>query len=111
MAKALGINIVTVNEWLREKYGSTGNNLYEAIQNTNAYADVYAPTSIYSRYVFEDIPTGLIPLFCLGKKLGVDTPIAKAVIDWATALYSFDFLGRSRNETKMDLDAIIRSIG
>lgn len=110
VAKALGYDIKTAKEWMYERYGVDGVNLHEAIQKNEAYADVYAPTDIYSRYVFEDIPTGCVPLYSVGQSLGVPTPIAKALIDWATALYGFDFMGRGRNAQKMDVDMIVKTL-
>lgn len=108
VAKALGYELETAKEWMKERYGVDGINLHEAIQQNEAYSDVYAPTDIYSRYVFEDIPTGCVPLYCVGEHLGVPTPIAKALIDWATALYGFDFMGRGRNADKMDVEMITK---
>jgi opine dehydrogenase len=106
VAKALGISVPSAKEWIFDRYGSYGVNLYEAIQNTAAYGGVYAPTNIYSRYIFEDIPTGCVPLCCVGKRLGVKTPIAKALINWSSAVYGFDFMERGRNDTKIDLSFI-----
>ena len=107
VAEALGVNVQSAKDWICEKYNSHGNNLYEAIQDTEAYSDVSAPTSIFTRYVFEDIPTGLVPMYCAGQYAGVNAPIAKAVIDWASAIYGFDFLSRGRNSERMDLSEII----
>lgn len=110
VAKALGYELMSAKEWLAERYGAKGINLYEGIQANDAYADVYAPTDIYSRYVFEDIPTGCVPLSAVAAHLGVDTPITNALISWASALYGFDFVGRGRNADKMDLDNITRTL-
>lgn len=107
VARALGIQILSAKDWLFEKYHANGNNLYEAIQATEAYAEVVAPSNIYSRYVFEDIPTGLVPLYSIAQELSVSTPIAKATIDWASAIYGVDFMAQGRNAAKLQLSFML----
>ncbi|WP_343210434.1 NAD/NADP-dependent octopine/nopaline dehydrogenase family protein [Anaerolentibacter hominis] len=97
----------SVNEWLKDKYDAEGDTLYECLQNAKAYSEVYAPSDIYSRYVFEDIPTGFVPMYCMGRHLGIEMPVTEAVIKWASVLYDYDFMGRGRNEKKLNLDEII----
>lgn len=110
VAHALGVSTPSVQQWLTERYGSQGHTLYETIQNTSAYSEVYTPTDIYSRYVFEDVPTGCVPMYCVGKALGIDMPVVKSVIDWASSVYGIDFYAKGRNREKMDLDKIIKAL-
>jgi len=63
-----------------------GANLYEQIQKVRAYEGIKGPTNLNTRYLFEDIPTGLVPLSCLGKALGVKTPTMDAVVELGSAL-------------------------
>ncbi len=106
VAKALGVPIMSASDWMRDRYGCHGNNLYELIQDNVAYNDVYAPTSIYTRYIFEDVATGCVPVSCIGKKIGVPTPIIDSVIHWASSVYSFDFYKEGRNSERIGLDNI-----
>jgi Glycerol-3-phosphate dehydrogenase len=106
VAEALGVRVPTVMEWLAERYGSSGDTLYERIQNTKAYQNVLAPTDVDTRYIFEDIQTGCVPVSCLGKRIGVDTRVINSVIAWASAVYRRDFMATGRNEERIDLDAI-----
>lgn len=48
------------------------------------------PTKVDSRYISEDVPQGLVMLEALGQELGVQTPIASALIELSSAA-----LGRS----------------
>ena len=107
VTRALGVKVQPAKDWICEKYNANGNNLYEAIQDTDAYSDVSAPTSIFTRYIFEDIPTGLVPMYCVGQLAGINTAMAKSVIDWASAIYGFDFLSRGRNNERINLSEII----
>lgn len=108
VARALGVHTIPVMDWLLARYGSTGENLYDAIQHTDEYAQVVAPKDIYIRYIFEDIPTGCVPMHCIGKAVGVETPLMEQVIGWASAVYQVDFMERGRNESKLDLPLILK---
>ncbi len=106
VAKALKVPIFSAKEWMRDRYGCQGDTLYELIQDNVAYNDVYAPTSKYTRYIFEDISTGCVPVSCMGKKIGVPTPVIDSVISWASSVYDFDFYKNGRNSEKMGLDSM-----
>ena len=98
LAKALGSDIPSTRIWLRDTYGSEGSNLYEALQNTDAYDEVIAPTEISTRYIYEDIGTGIVPMYCLAKGLGVPCKIMKLVIDVATEMFDYDFFHQGRSD-------------
>lgn len=107
-AEKAGISILSVCDWLKERYGSTGKNLYECIQNTHAYANVMAPFDIDTRYIYEDIQTGCVPVSCLAKELGVKTKIMDSAISWASIIYKRDFYEHGRNSSKLDFKKILR---
>ena len=60
VARALGVPVLPVLDWLHSKYGSRGGSLYEALQQTEAYAAVLGPKDIHTRYLYEDVPTGCV---------------------------------------------------
>jgi len=107
IAKKAGIEVLPVCEWLKEKYSSIGNNLYECIQNTHAYSNVLAPFEIDTRYIYEDVQTGCVPVCCLAKELGIKTRILDSVIDWASIVYKKDFMQTGRNSSKLDIRKIL----
>jgi len=109
VAKALGITVPDAFTWMHERYGSKGDSLYERIHSTKAYANVFAPTDIDTRYVYEDILTGCVPVSCLGKALGVETKIIDSVIQFATTVYDYDFHAEGTNEKKVDFRALIEN--
>ena len=109
VAAALGLRVPTAMDWLNVHYGSTGDTLYERIQNTRAYQNVLAPTDVDTRYIFEDIQTGCVPFSCVGRRLGVETRIIDSAIAWASAVYGRDFRAMGRNEERIDLDGICHS--
>lgn len=97
-AKKMGVDILSAKEWIQSVYKSKGDSLYEVIQNTQAYDEVMAPKDIYTRYIFEDISTGIVPLYCLAERLNVSNHIMKLVIELATEMFEYDFLKEGRSE-------------
>lgn len=107
VAKAYGIEVLSAFDWLETHYGSEGNTLYERIQNTNAYEDIYAPLDIDTRYIYEDLLTGCVPMFYAGKAVGVETPVINSSILWASTIYATDFKQNGRNAEKVDFSSIL----
>lgn len=91
IAKTCGYHVVSVKEWLYEVYGSRGRNLYDTIQNTDAYRMIDAPEKVHHRYIFEDIPTGLVPLSSMGEKIQKHTPNINAIIELASRITNTNF--------------------
>ena len=107
VAKAIGRDVISAKKWLLQTYNSKGTNLYEAIQNTHAYKGIESPDSINHRYIWEDIPTSLVPLSSLGKKLGVPTPLIDSFIYQAASALrkdlNIDFFKNGRTMEKLGL--------
>lgn len=87
---------ISVTSWLKNQYGSKSNNLYQAIREVRAYKDILAPTTLDHRYIYDDICTGLVPIFYLGKKYGLKMYNTKSFIDFASAFFNTDFLQNGR---------------
>ena len=104
VAKAYGVEVLSAYEWLYEHYGSEGETLYERIQNTEAYKNILAPIDIDTRYIFEDMLTGCVPVYYAGEALGIETPIIKSAILWASTVYATDFIQNGRNKEVIDFD-------
>ncbi len=108
IAEAMGVKAVSARRWLHQTYGSEGTDLYEAIQNTHAYKGIESPGSINHRYIWEDVPTSLVPLSSLGKKLGIPTPLIDSFIYQATSALrkdlKIDFFETGRTMEKLGLD-------
>ena len=110
VAKAMGVQLPTVLQWLKTSYGCSGTNLYTALQNNQAYVGIKAPMLKHVddkkqlRYVIEDVPTGLVPVAALGERFGVSTPTINAVIDLANVFYEMDFRATGRTLKQLGLD-------
>jgi len=108
IAEAMDVKTISARKWLYQSYDSVGTDLYEAIQNTHAYKLIENPKSINHRYIWEDVPTGLIPLSSLGNKLDVPTPMIDSFISLAASLFrkdfNIDFFERGRTMENLGLD-------
>ena len=64
------------------------------------------PVTVNSRYITEDVPQGLVMLESLGKALDVETPIAPALINIASAALQVDFRANGRTEERLGIENI-----
>ncbi|MHA2332453.1 MAG: NAD/NADP octopine/nopaline dehydrogenase family protein [Candidatus Hodarchaeales archaeon] len=106
VADAYGISTTPAVEWLRKVYGSKGKDLYQTLQNTKQYADVLAPSTLNCRYIYEDVPTGLVPLSSLGRMVGIDTPHVDTIINLANCMLETNFIEIGRTIESMGLIGI-----
>ncbi|MFX1540728.1 MAG: NAD/NADP octopine/nopaline dehydrogenase family protein [Promethearchaeota archaeon] len=97
VGKALGKELPSAAEWLRLVYDSKGKNLYESLQTTYCYQELGAPSSLNHRYVFEDVPTGLVPIAAIGDQIGVPTPTIQTTVNLASHLTGIDYWQIGRN--------------
>src|SRR5204862_116920 len=49
------------------------------------------------RYLAEDIPYGCVPLSCLGKQLGIRTPVCDAIITLGSSISGVDYNSEGRD--------------
>ncbi len=103
VARELGVQVPSIREWYGTCYGVQGASLYEIVQQVRAYDGIRGPTSLNVRYLFEDVPTGLVPIAALGDAVGVRTPLARAVISLADGLLGRDFWQDGRSLARLGL--------
>ena len=91
IALKCGFEVDTVIEWLKKSYDIAGNDLYQCLQNNEAYRFIDAPPSLNTRYLYEDISNGLVPIEYIGKSLNIHTKAISTIIDLACMTVSYDF--------------------
>lgn len=101
VARRLGYEVESVQEWLKRVYNVEGDTLYDSIQNTEAYRTIQAPTTLENRYITEDVPNGLVPVESTGHYLGLEMTYTGIMIDLACALLDRDFRSEGRNLNKL----------
>ncbi len=108
ISRALGVAGRSVMEWLNDTYGITAPDLYTAIQKNPSYDDIVAPSTLETRYIFEDVPFSLVPLMALGEVAGVKTPAIESVVLLAEAMMNRDFRTSGRGLDAMGLRGLKR---
>lgn len=103
IARAFGVRATPAREWVKIAYGSEGKTLYEAIQNNPGYRGIKAPSSLNHRYIFEDVPTSLVPLAALGWLAGIRTPTFNEIIDLAETMMGINYRATGRTLERMGL--------
>jgi len=104
VAEALGIRVLTAREWLYLAYGTTGDNLFEAMRKNAGYRGIMAPRTLRVRYLSEDVPTSLVPIASVGKKFGVDTPVINSLIELASRLNNCNYWEEGRTVEKLGIE-------
>jgi opine dehydrogenase len=103
VAGALGVAALSTAQFYASRYGVKGPDIYASVHQVPAYKGIRGPTSLDTRYLFEDVPTGLVPLSALGRAFGVATPTMDAVVELASTLLGRDFRGEGRSLEKLGL--------
>lgn len=113
VARALGEDIPDVAEWLRRSYGVSGEGIFECIQDNRAYAEIDAPAKLQHRYLFEDVPTGLVPLEAIGRRLQMPMHCTGLVVSLAEEVAECRFRESGRSLAALGLENLYgtRDIG
>ena len=92
VGNAYGINLLSVREWISYAYPETkGETLCEKMVNNPSYYAIKSPSTIFTRQLTEDIPTGVLPIVELGKVAGVDVSLMESMINICSSLLQIDF--------------------
>jgi opine dehydrogenase len=97
VGNAYGINLLSVREWISYAYPETkGETLCEKMVNNPSYYAIKSPSTIFTRQLTEDIPTGVLPIVELGKVAGVDVSLMESMINICSTLLQIDFRRNGR---------------
>jgi opine dehydrogenase len=104
VARAYEVWATGAAEWLARSYeGVRGATLYERILSNPAYAGIAAPRSLETRYVLEDVPTGLVPIASLGRLARLEMRATAGLVDVCGALLQRDFWAEGRTLERLGL--------
>ena len=107
VAKKCGYEVDSIVDWLRKTYRIDGDSLYDCLQNNEAYRHIDAPKSLNNRYIFEDIPNGLVPIEALGKDQNVDVRNISSLIDIGNSVTGCDFRKIGRTYSLNNLKSVM----
>jgi len=97
ICEVLGAKFISTHYWLELEYGSKGRDLYESIQNNNSYSKIKGPEDIKHRYIFDDLITGLVPLYKTAVKHHICVKKIEAFLKFASFLFNYDFIEEGRD--------------
>jgi opine dehydrogenase len=104
VAKSLDVHAISAFDWMARSYKDiTGTTLIERIHSNAAYRDIPAPHTLDSRYVLEDVPTGLVPIVAWGQLAGVEMPVSQGLVHVCCALCRRDFWQEGRNADRLGI--------
>ena len=104
VGKAYGIELLSVRDWISYAYPATqGTTLCEKMRNNPAYHDIKSPSTIFTRQLTEDIPTGVLPIMELGEAAGVDVPLLRSMVDICSRLLRINFRKDGRTLEQLGL--------
>ncbi len=72
------------------EYNAHGDNVSQMLKNVEAYKDIYAANTPKTRYIYEDIPTGMVPFTAMGELLGMPVEKMKLVTTLCEAMLGED---------------------
>lgn len=104
LGRAYGMKLISITDWIRKAYPeSSGDTLCDLMRNNAAYNDIRAPDSLDSRYLYEDIPAGLVPFCAFADAAGLRLPLMTSLILLGSSLLGRDFLAEGRNLERLGL--------
>ena len=104
MARAYGVEARSLKSWIKDSYpSSSGENLIGLMNTNPAYNSIRSPSSLNSRLLNEDIPTGLIPFIAFGEIAGLEMNMMRSITTILGSLLSEDFFKKGRTLDKLGL--------
>jgi len=106
--KPIHNSVVSAQHWLDYTYGTRripGEPLADAISRTATFTERSYPQE---RYIHEDVPTGLVPLESLARRLGLPCGSVTEIIDLYEEVTGIDARKTGRNLEPFDTEYLIR---
>lgn len=104
VGKAYGVELLSVSKWINYAYPDTkGETLCEKMANNPAYYEIKSPSTIFTRQLTEDIPTGVLPILELGEAAGLQMPLMRSMVDICEHLLDMDFREKGRTLSSLGL--------
>jgi opine dehydrogenase len=101
-----GTEIIDVFTQYRVEYHTGGESIADVVRHVPAYAAIYGPKTLKTRYIYEDVPMGLVPLVSLGKAVGQPTEKMELIIHLAEQLLGENFSRTGRNLATLGLQGL-----
>ena len=102
----LGEDLFDINTQYDIEYHVKGNNLSDIVRGVDAYKGIYGPKTMKTRYIYEDIPMGLVPIAEIGKLVNKPVENIELIIELGEKLLNEDFKKTGRNLKNLGLEGM-----
>lgn len=103
LGAAFGLQLTPILQFYRQAYGVRADTLSEAVKLNPAYEKVHGQKDLRTRYLLEDIPTGLVPMVSLGRALAVDVGRMETIIKLGEYILGEDLMTTGRTLEQLGL--------
>lgn len=103
IGKAVGLELPGALRMYKEMYGVEAPTLSETVRLNKAYWEIAGQKRIDTRYVLEDIPTGLVPMIAIAEKFGIACEIMKTICKLGNLLLDRDLITSGRTLENLGL--------
>ena len=103
LARSLKVKSFSIRDWLHTRYGLKKADLRAMLRSNSGYQNIKAPTTLDHRYLWDDIPTGLVPISEMAQAQNIGTPTINRLIDEGSRFLGRDFRKEGRTLEKMGL--------
>ncbi len=106
LGKALGLELKDVKEMYKDFYGAEAETLSEIVRSVDAYRGIKGQKHFDTRYILEDIPTGLVPMVSLSAQLGLDAKMMETTCRLGSYLIGHDLISEGRTMKNLGIDGL-----
>jgi opine dehydrogenase len=106
VAAAYGTTVIPMTQLLERYYGCETTSLLDAMRSVPNYRHSVAPDTLNHRYLTEDVPNTLVPLFGMARVAGLPTPMLDSVVHMASVLCGEDFRSNGRTLARLGWDGL-----
>ncbi len=104
ICNAFEVRALPIDEFVKQLYGSKGDNIYQVIKNCEAYQNWgKIPANSWIRMCQADMPLSLVPATQLADVASVQVPLTKSIITLTSQLLKTDFWNTGLTLTKLGL--------
>lgn len=101
---SMGLKLTPELEMMNALYNTNSKSVYEFNKTSVTHGKIHsAPNSAKSRYITEDVPNILIPVYEFSKIMGLESPIIESCIRIASVYNDTDYFKEGRTLEKMGL--------
>lgn len=106
LLQQLNADILSIPDILALFYDAKGTSTYDCITTVSYYGQFSLPNNINNRYLTEDIPFSLVPMYHLACKFGINPNYISMIISEAGALLDIDFMTKGYSLSELGIDGL-----